>query len=77
MLLHSLSAANSLLIHRTIIKPSSTGTIVISDTQLKNVEHFKYLGSTISFDGSMDKEIDATISKARQALGRLRNKVLS
>ena len=52
-------------------------TIVIKDTQLKYVEHFKHLGSTISCKDSLDKEIDARISKASQALGRLRNKVLS
>ena len=51
--------------------------IVIDDTQLANVQHFKYLGSTISSDGSLDREIESRISKASQALGRLRNKVLS
>lgn len=50
--------------------------IVIDGTQLANVEQFKYLGSTISHDGSLDREIDARVSKASQALGRLRNRVL-
>ena len=52
-------------------------TVVIENTQLKNVDHFKYLGSTISSSGSLDKEIEARISKASQALGRLRKKVLN
>jgi len=50
--------------------------ITIGDTQLKNVDSFKYLGSTISSDGSLDKEITARIQKASQALERLRTKIL-
>jgi transcription termination factor 2 len=50
--------------------------ITIDGTQLKNVDMFKYLGSTISSDGTLDKEIVARIQKASQALGRLRTKVL-
>ena len=51
--------------------------IIIDDTPLANVEHFKYFGSTISCDGSLDKEIASRISKASQALGRLRNRMLN
>ena len=42
-----------------------------------NTFFFIYLGSTISCDGSLDKEIAARISKSSQALGRLRNRVLN
>ena len=51
--------------------------IFIDDVELKVVDSFKYLGSMISVDGSLDKEIAFRISKASQALGRLRNRLLN
>ena len=51
--------------------------IFIDDVELKVVDSFKYLGSMISNDGSLDKEIASRISKASQALGRLRNRLLN
>ena len=59
--------------------PLSTGnppSITIEETELKTVDEFKYLGSVISNDGSIDKEINLRICKASQALGRLRTRVL-
>ena len=47
------------------------------NTLMANVESCKYLGSIIPEDGSLEKEITSRISKARQALGRLRIKVLN
>ena len=52
-------------------------TISIDGTQLKTVDDFKYLGSVISSDGSLDKEINALICKASQALGRLKTSATS
>ena len=58
-------------------QPLLPTTITIDDKPLANLEHFKYLGSTISCDGSLDREIDNRISKASQALGSLHTRVLS
>ncbi|XP_047488449.1 uncharacterized protein LOC125038869 [Penaeus chinensis] len=50
-------------------------SITIDDKQLENVESFRYLDSSISNDGSLDKGIQTRIQKAK-ALGRLRTKAL-
>uniref|UniRef100_K7DZQ5 Reverse transcriptase domain-containing protein n=1 Tax=Monodelphis domestica TaxID=13616 RepID=K7DZQ5_MONDO len=57
-------------------RPTNQPCITIDGTQLSNVNTFKYLGSTIANDGSLDHEINARTQKASQALGRLRSKVL-
>ena len=51
--------------------------ISIDDVELKVVDSFKYLGSMISNDGSLDEEITSRISKANQAFRRLRNRLLN
>ena len=51
--------------------------ISIDDVELRVVDSLKYLGSMISSDGSLDKEIASRISKASQALGHLRNRRLN
>ena len=51
--------------------------IFIESTQLKSVDDFKYLSSSISNDGSLDKEISTRICKASQALGCFRVQILN
>lgn len=50
--------------------------ITIDGTQLQKVDAFKYLGSTISSDDVLDKEITVRIQKASHAMGRLRSWML-
>ena len=47
------------------------------DVELKVVDSFNNLGSMISVDGSLDKEIASRISKAGQAPRHLRNRLLN
>ena len=51
--------------------------ITISGMEMKTVKSFKYLGSVISSNQQLDKEISVRISKASQALRRLCNRVLT
>uniref|UniRef100_A0A8D8S2A0 Reverse transcriptase domain-containing protein n=1 Tax=Cacopsylla melanoneura TaxID=428564 RepID=A0A8D8S2A0_9HEMI len=39
------------------------GDVVMNGTPLKQVDHFKYLGSIISEDGTFDKEINRRIQQ--------------
>ena len=66
---------------KVLFQPASASvahrpTISIDGTQLKTVDDFKYLGSVISSDGSLDKKFSARICKTSQALGRLKTRVL-
>ena len=56
---------------------SQEPTITIDSTHLKNIDSFKYVESTISNDVYLDKEIAYGISKASQALGGTRTRVLN
>jgi hypothetical protein len=49
--------------------------IFIGDTELKVPPQFTYLGSTITSDAKIDKEIDNRLAKANSAFGRLYKKV--
>ena len=51
--------------------------ISINDVELKVVDSFKYLGSMITNDVSLGKEIASRISNASQALGHLHNRLLN
>ena len=49
--------------------------IRIDNQVLKNVDAFTYLGSTLTSNNSLDKEISNRIAKASSAFGRLRKRV--
>ena len=51
--------------------PYVPAVFTIEGKQLKAVETFKYLGSTVSNDASLDAEITSRIAKATAAFGRL------
>ena len=49
--------------------------ISINGTNLNAVEHFTYLGSAISSDTTVSKDLDNCLSKASSSFGRLSKKV--
>lgn len=55
----------------TIGRERQTVNITVDNQITKQVESFKYLGTTFSEDGKMDKEIDIRCNKANQVLGQL------
>ena len=51
----------------------ATVNIVVEGQLLQQVSHFTYLGSTITCDGSIDRELDIRIGKASSAFNSLNN----
>ena len=49
--------------------------ISIEGTALNTVEHFTYLGSVISNDATVAKDVDNRLAKANSSFGRLRKRV--
>ena len=49
--------------------------IVINESELNEVDHFTYLGSIISKNGTLDREITNRIQLASSAFGRLKERV--
>ena len=49
--------------------------IGIDDTNLNAVKHFTYLGSVISSDTTVSKDLDNRLSKASSSLKRLSKRV--
>ena len=49
--------------------------ITIDGTTLNSVEHFTYLGSVMSNDATIDKDLDNRLSKASTSFGRLYKRV--
>ena len=49
--------------------------IKIDNQTLRNVDAFAYLGSTLTSNNSLDKEISSRLAKASAAFGRLRKRV--
>lgn len=52
-------------------------SITVGPVQLKNVSDFRYLGSYLSNDWSLDKEVTYRIGRAAAAFGSLRGRVFS
>ena len=53
----------------------SPPAIKIDDTEIKSVDKFCYLGSTICSSGTLDAEVTLRIAKASAAFGRLNNEL--
>ncbi|VDL93252.1 unnamed protein product [Schistocephalus solidus] len=71
-----INTANTVVMHQP--PPSAeynAPRINVNGAQLKNVETFAYLGSTLSRNTRINDEVDQRISKASYAFGRLQASV--
>ena len=55
--------------------PAAEPDITLNGSRLNSVNHFTYLGSTVSSTNSLDKEIEKRISAAAAAYGKLQSRV--
>ena len=55
------------------LKSRNTSPTTVHNNNLEEVQHFKYLGSFISADGDIEKEISTRIGLAAQAFSKLQN----
>ena len=53
--------------------PNPTCNIKINDTTLKQVQHFKYLGTIISSDGKCQTEVKNRISQAKTTFHKMKH----
>ena len=68
------------VMHQTPTNDTSAQTevnIVLNGVGLNELHHFTYLGSILSNDALLDKEISARIRKASCSFGRLYGRVLN
>lgn len=65
------------IIHRLrqYVRPSAPDSVSIDGKVLEVTDHFTYLGSTITSNQSLDREIDKRIAKATGVLAKLSNRV--
>ncbi|BHF77789.1 hypothetical protein SprV_0602089900 [Sparganum proliferum] len=75
-----INTQNTVVMHQppppnTATPPADAPKISVNGTQLQVVEHFPYLGSTLSRNTKIDDEVARRISKASQAFGSLQIKV--
>ncbi|XP_061574023.1 uncharacterized protein LOC133440720 [Cololabis saira] len=63
------------IMSQLVTQPPSPHSFHINGIPLKTVEHFTYLGSTISSHCSLDTDVHTRINKASSAFGRLRRRV--
>lgn len=64
-------------INKPPVKITTDPKITVNGTKLKNVNLFKYLGSTTSSDTSQDHEASNSSQKAIQRFGRLPHRILN
>ena len=55
------------------MKNKSNAKTTVQGTDLEEVQYFKYLGSYISADSNIEKEVSTRIGLAAQAFNRLQN----
>ncbi len=56
--------------------PYQEPNVTVKRQRLQTVEHFTYLGSTLSCSANIDVEVNSRLGKASSAVGRLKKTVV-